>query len=93
MGYWVHRFARSRRVRVAALAGVGLLTTGTCGGALLANYTVAGIDPAYVAKPVAADPQPKRGAADWLADEAFKSVERDRAKADFADPWKPEPAD
>jgi hypothetical protein len=89
MPRWVH----SRRLKALMLAATGLFLMGTCGGAMLANFTVAGMDPGYVAKPITAEPQPKRGAADWLADEAFKSVERDRAKAEFADPWKPEPAD
>jgi hypothetical protein len=70
-----------------------LLTAGTCGGALLADYTVAGMNPVYVARVEPADVQPKRGAADWLADEAFRKIEQDRTTAEFADPWKAEPAD
>lgn len=89
MQRWIH----SRRLKALTLAATALLLTGTCGGAMLASYTVAGMDPAYAAQPISADPQPRRGAADWLAEEAFKSVERDRAKADLADPWKAEPAD
>ena len=72
---------------------IALVTAGTCGGALLADYTVAGMDPVYVARVEPTDVQPKRGAADWLADEAFRKAGQDRANAEFADPWKAEPAD
>jgi hypothetical protein len=89
MPRWVH----SRRLKAFTLAATGLLLMGTCGGAMLANYTVAGMDPVYVARPAAADPQPSRGVADWAAEQAFKSAERDREPAQFADPWKPEAAD
>jgi hypothetical protein len=93
MGYWLHRFVRSRRVRVAALGGIGLLTMGCCGGSLLASYTVSGINPFYASRLETPDIQPSRGAADWLAEEAFRSTEQDRAKAELADPWKPEATD
>lgn len=66
---------------------------GSCGGALLANYTVAGMNAAYLAQYEPPDPGPSRSAADWMAEEAFKTVERDHARAEFADPWKPEPAE
>jgi len=89
----MHSLVHSRRLKIATLAAIGLLTGGACGGAMLANYTVAGINPFYAARTEPEWSPPKRGAADWLAEQAFKSVEQDRAKADFADPWKPQPAD
>jgi len=85
----MHSLVHSRRLTLATLAATGLLTGGACGGAMLANYTVAGINPFYTA---CAEPEwspPKRGAADWAAAAVFK----DRDEAKFADPWKPEPAD
>jgi hypothetical protein len=93
MGYWVHRIAHSRRVRVATLGAIGLLTMGSCGGALLANYTVSGISPFYASRIAPPDIQPSRGVADWAAEETLKAVEHDREPAQFADPWKPQAAD
>jgi hypothetical protein len=89
MRQWVH----SRSLQRGTLTAIGLLTVGTCGGAALANYTVAGMNPLYVARAERVTAPPSRGAADWLAEEAFRDVERDRNKAAFADPWKPETAD
>lgn len=86
MRQWVH----SRSLQRGTLVAIGLLTIGTCGGAALANYTVSGMNPLYVARAERVTAPPGRGAADWLAEEAFREVERDRNKAAFADPWKPQ---
>lgn len=69
------------------------MTLGSCGGALLANYTVAGMNPVYVARADRADPLPRRSAAAWMAEEAFRSVEHRPGAAEFADPWDAEPID
>lgn len=72
------------------LGGIGFVALGTLGGALLADFTLGGMDPVYIAHAEA--PPPTRASSNWLADAAFKAVRSDR-KAEFADPWKPEVED
>lgn len=93
MGYWLNRIVRSRRIRVLTLAGIGLMSTGACGGAMLANYTVSGMSPFYGSHLQMPDIQPRASVADWAADEALGKIERDGDRAQFADPWKPQTAD
>ena len=38
---WLHRLHHSRRARNLTLGALGMLTLGSCGGAVLANYVVA----------------------------------------------------
>ena len=45
MAEWLHRAIESPRVRNATLASIGFLGVATCGGAVLANFTVAGMNP------------------------------------------------
>lgn len=42
MSDWLHRFHRSRRARNLTLGALGVLTLGSCGGAVLATITVEG---------------------------------------------------
>lgn len=42
MSDWLHRFHRSRRARNLTLGALGVLTLGSCGGAVLATLTVEG---------------------------------------------------
>lgn len=42
MSDWLHRFHRSRRARNLTLGALGVLTLGSCGGAVLATFTVEG---------------------------------------------------
>lgn len=92
MGYWLNRIVHSRRVRVAALGAIGLLSTGACGGALLANYTVSGISPFYAARIEPPAIQPRPSVAEWAAEKTFAEIDRERDRAELADPWKPEPS-
>ena len=78
---WIH----NRRLRACTLAGIGFVALGTIGGALLADFTVGGMDPVYVAHAEA--PPPARASSEWI-DAAFKPVQG--RKAEFADPWKPQ---
>ncbi len=48
MSEWLHRLARSRRVRTCTLGGLAILLMGSAGGQMLASYTVTGMDPLYV---------------------------------------------
>ncbi|MCW3847977.1 hypothetical protein OF829_12075 [Sphingomonas sp. LB-2] len=41
---WLSRLHRSRRARFLTLSAVGIVSLGSCGGAVLANYTVAGMN-------------------------------------------------
>lgn len=45
MPNWIARLHKSALARNITFGVIGLMTFGCCGGALLANYTVAGIDP------------------------------------------------
>lgn len=47
MPRWFHRVLRSPRAGPLLALATGMLVLGSCGGALLANYTVAGMDPSY----------------------------------------------
>jgi hypothetical protein len=44
MPEWFQRALESRTVRNVTLGTIGFLTIGACGGSLLANYTVAGMN-------------------------------------------------
>ena len=48
MSDWIELALRSRRVRNVTLGSLGLLVAGTTGGALLANFTVAGMDLSHI---------------------------------------------
>lgn len=44
MSYWLRRFQNSRRARVATFGAIAVISLGGCGGAMMANYTVAGMN-------------------------------------------------
>ena len=44
MSDWLRRFQNSRRARVATFAMIAVVSMGGCGGAMMANYTVAGMN-------------------------------------------------
>lgn len=71
MPRWFHRALRSRRFGPLLALGTGVIVIGSCSGALLANYTVAGMDRSYRATatpmPSVADVRP-RGWAEQTAD-------------------------
>jgi hypothetical protein len=48
MSDWIRRLHASRTARNVTLGALGLLILGSSGGALLANYTVAGMNPMYL---------------------------------------------
>jgi hypothetical protein len=64
---WIARLHHSRRARNLTFAAIGLLTLGSSGGALLANYTMAGVDPRYTTpaseQVAAAEPE-----TEWMRD-------------------------
>jgi hypothetical protein len=72
---WLLRALESRRVRNATLGGIGFMILASSGGALLANYTVAGMNPYYLAH--ASDDaanariQTAQSDAHWLRDAVF----------------------
>lgn len=45
---WLRRYADSRRARNWTLGSIGLLTVAMSGGMLLANFTLAGVNPYYL---------------------------------------------
>ena len=67
---WFLRALESRRVRNFTLGGIGFMIVASSGGALLANYTVAGMNPYYFeqASSDAADARIQTAQADarWL---------------------------
>ena len=44
MPRWIHRLHRSRRARNVTLGALGISLLGSCAGAMVANYTVAGMN-------------------------------------------------
>lgn len=64
---WFYRLQNSRRARNLSFAAIGLLTLGTSGGALLANYTMAGVDARFTSpatgQVAASEPDPE-----WMRD-------------------------
>jgi len=45
---WLRRLPHSRAARNWTLGAIAMLALGSSGGALLANYTVTGMDPLYI---------------------------------------------
>lgn len=87
MAPWLHRMLRSRRAGPLLALGTSVVALGSCGGALLANYTVAGMDLSYRA---AAGPMPRvaetreRGWADRAADDFMDEGRVVATKAGYA---------
>jgi len=44
MSDWLRRFQHSRRARNAAFGAIAVVSLGSCAGAVMANYTVAGMN-------------------------------------------------
>ena len=44
MSDWLQRFQNSRRARVATFSAIAVVSLGGCAGAVMANYTVAGMN-------------------------------------------------
>lgn len=70
---------RGRALQVLALVGAGTLMLGSCGGMLLASYTVSGINPLYTdgraPPPAFARDDSSEGLDDWTIDAKAEAVE------------------
>ena len=75
MSDWYHRLQHSRRARNASLAAITVMLMGSTSGALLANFTVAGMNRVASPDPVRAvavrdDPEWLREASEGFSPQA-----------------------
>jgi hypothetical protein len=70
---WLHRLHQSRRARNASFAAIGIVSLGSCGGAMLANYTVAGMNRLpYSSDQLAAQSASRDSEPEWVREAAME---------------------
>lgn len=80
MSDWLRRLQNSRRARNLTFLGIGVVGIGSCAGAAVANYTVAGMNTMpYRGGSQLADSDWSRPQPEWVRDAAYVVSGRDAA--------------